>query len=559
MNIKIIICFIIIIFIPFASASMTNTVWIARSSGFITSNDSLTFENFLIKAKPIDTMNASVEVYKNQNKIDQKDFHVNDFQEYGNVRITLLGIWGNYSWIAISKPETKEILVPSGNKLLKWGEKYEIENHTISAETFGQETVTLTITGKDLAETEVFSKNDFRDYGNLRIAVREINESGFVELEFLKYPVPDISAGISTDKDEYAPDETILVTVNKTNDAAWNVAGIFFESSPGGEIKPSFLSLTNVTGKNSFRTRVLQLPADSAMTLTASIELLDYNFNKYTTKVSRVVRSLPLISITKHVPPETDERNVTVDLYIHNAGTTEESVSVYDTVYENETLDPKQLNWAVRLKPGSSATLSYYAVPQKSGRYVFPPATAKWKNYSSVSSEVEMIVHGPLIVMNKSTARKNDVTEVRLSIYNAGDRPALVNVADKIPDGYPIASGNATWSGLLEGGESTTVVYALQGNIGTLPDAWATYRDIHGVYRHAHSNAVEISEVKKNIENQNNNMKENDINANEKNNAASINVRPDEMLSFMIVSFMVIAGIITGAAMSAYLLIRFKR
>ncbi|VVB94632.1 Uncharacterised protein [uncultured archaeon] len=560
MDIKIIICFTILIFLPLASADSINDVWAAQSSGFIRVNDSLTYEKFLVKAKPVDDEKASVTVYKDQIKISQQDFSVNDFREYGNIRVTLLGIKEDYSWIAISKLENRDIWKSSGSKVLKWGEEYIIGNYTISADTFTSDSVSLVISNTTMTETKVFEKNSTGDYGNLRILARDINPDGFVELEFLTCPSPVIEAGIFTDKEEYAPDELVQVTVNLSGDNALNIAGIVLENNADVQMQPSMASLVNVSGMRSFSSRIAQFPANSSSIITASVEMRDYLNNGYMTTASKVIRTLPVVSIRKIVPTDTDEKNVTVELLLHNAGSTEESVSVYDTVYENETLDQKHLTWLIKIKPGGSANISYIALPQKIGQYVFPPAVAKWKNQSSASKEMTMTVHGPLIEITKSAVKKNTRTDVKLLVSNTGDRPALVNVSDEIPGGYPVIDGVSDWSGLLEGGENTTLTYSLEGNAETLPAALAIYRDIRGVFKQARSNTIERADYKEPVDTntvEQNTSKNNDNNM--KNNKQQINAGPTEMLSFMVVSFMAIAGIISSVAMAAYISIRSKK
>lgn len=238
MNIKILICLLLLGFAPAAYASTVDTVWAAKSSGFVGANDTLTFENYLIKAKTIDATIAFIEFYKDQNKIEQKEFNTNEYGEYNNIRVTLLGIWGKYSWVSISKPESKAIWKPAGNKMLKWGEKYEFMNYTLRAESFGSGYVNLTISGKKTSETRSFSKDSYGDYGNLRITVTNISQDGLVELEFLTYSLPEVKASISTDKEEYYPDENVQVTVNTASDADLNVEGIILEGSANTEILP---------------------------------------------------------------------------------------------------------------------------------------------------------------------------------------------------------------------------------------------------------------------------------------------------------------------------------
>ncbi|NJD76760.1 MAG: hypothetical protein FIB08_06660 [Candidatus Methanoperedens sp.] len=559
MDIKIIICFTILFFPPLVSADSINDVWAAQSSGFIRANESLTYEKFLIKAKPLDDEKASITVYRDQTRISQQDFSINDFHEYSNIKVTLLGIKGEYSWIGISRLENRDVWKSSGIKVLKWGEKYNVGSYTISADTFTSDSVSLVISNSTMAETKVFEKNSTGDYGNLRIFARDINPEGFVELEFLTIPSPVTEAGIFTDKEEYAPDEPILVTVNLSVDNTLNIAGIALENSANMQMQPSMVSLVNVSGTRFLSSRIAQFPANSSGTITASVEMRDYLGNVYITTTSKVIHTLPVISIRKIVPTDTDEKNVTVELLIHNAGPTEESVSIYDTVYENETLDQKHLTWLIKIKPGGSANISYITLPQKIGQYIFPPAVAKWKNQSSASREMTMTVHGPLIEVTKSAIKRNTRTDVKLLVSNTGDRPALVNVSDEIPEGYPVLEGIPEWSGLLEGGENTILTYSLQGSVENLPAAQAVYRDIRGVFKQAQSNTIKAAEYNEPAETvEQNTSKNNDINM-KNNNIQQINARPMEMLLFMIVSFMAIAGIISSVAMAAYISIRSKK
>jgi len=52
MDIKIVICLIFICLIPLASA--TDTLWTAKSSGYIGFNGSISYENYLVKATALD-------------------------------------------------------------------------------------------------------------------------------------------------------------------------------------------------------------------------------------------------------------------------------------------------------------------------------------------------------------------------------------------------------------------------------------------------------------------------------------------------------------------------
>lgn len=527
MSIRIMIFLVVILSLP-ASASVEEKVWAAKSSGFIKSDEIISFENYSIKAKVLDDTKATVTVYKGNTPLETSDFNINQFKIYDTIGVMLLGIKNGYSWVSISKLENKEVWRPLSKTLLKWGEKYAVEGYTIDIDTYGTDSVNLTVSNKSITETDVFSKDDFRDYKNLRIALRNIDRTGFIELEFFTNKAPEIKAEMITDKDEYFPDENVAVTINIASDVAQNIVGITLESNPSVEIKPSMFSASNF-GSKSFYSQIDQMPPNSTITVTAKIETRDYYNNPYVTTLSKNIIVTPDVAIVKLVPQETDDENVPVQLYVRNSGASNKSIHVQDSIPEE--LAAKTLDWDVELEPKSSTTLTYTVTPRKPGTYMLPAATASWDGKSSFSKRVRMTMHMPYIVMNKTALLNKSLTDVKLVISNIGDRPAKVKANDDVPAGYSIVSGEATWSGKIEGGESIAVNYTLQGNIENLPAASAIYYDIRGVARQAKSNTV----VK---------------------NAQPLNVAPSDIISFMVSSFMAIAGVILGITVVAYLLVR---
>ncbi|MCZ7392705.1 MAG: hypothetical protein ABOK23_08360 [Candidatus Methanoperedens sp.] len=545
MSIKIVICFIIIGILPIASASTTDNVWVAKNSGFIKSNQSISFENYLIKSQTLDNTKAAVTVYRGGNPIETREFYVNDFNKYDTIGITLLGIKGDYSWIAISKPENENIWSPLAKTVLKWGEAYSIENYTFNIDTLGSDSVNLIVSNNSMTETNAFSNNGSKDYGDLRFVVRDINRTGSIELEFFTNKAPAIQAEVVTDKNEYFPDETIPVTIKIASDAAQNIVGVTLQSNLNAEILPDSFAATGFNGTQSFHSQITKLPADSTLTVTAKIETRDYYNNAQVITASKDVFITPELSVIKRAPTDTDDENVTVELYVHNSGSNNKSIHVHDSVPDE--LAAKKLDWDVELGPKNSTTITYYVTPQRPGLYFLPAATAQWDGGSSTSKKVGMTMHMPYISMTKTAVNNGSQTEVKLVISNTGDRKASVSVSDNIPDGYPVASGITTMSGFVDGGGSATITYSLKGNIEKLPAADATYRDIRGVVRQAQSNIVEPGAK--------------GINANmeKKEEASTLNSGQYEIMSFMITSFIAIAGIIAGAALIVYLLATVKR
>ncbi|MFZ3059212.1 MAG: hypothetical protein WA102_05670 [Candidatus Methanoperedens sp.] len=542
MNIKIVICFIIICFLPAASAVTTDRVWAAKTSGYVKLNESLAYENYLIRATAFGGSNASLAIYKDQSLIAADEFKVNDFRIYNNIGITLLGIRGDYSWIALSKLEDRDIWTPMETTTLKWGDNYSIQNYSISIDALGTNTVNLTISNKTMSETGIFQKDGFKDFGNLRIAVRSINRTGFVELESLTFKPSEIKAEIITDKDEYYPDETVGVIINLTSDDTQNIAGIILESKDPIKIQPDVFSISGIKGTKSYKSLITRLPPNSTIKLTAQVETRDYYNNARLLTVSKDIQITPNISIAKHIPEETDDENVPVELYVYNSGMGNKSISIHDTVPSGFTAG-QQPDWNIELGYKKSTNLTYYITPQKPGKYELQPATARWDGQSSVSKTTGTTVHMPYITMTKKAQNNGSLTDVELAISNTGDRPAIVMVSDKIPNAYPLVFGKPTWSGLIEGGDKFSIGYSLRGNIVSLPAANATYRDIRGTTRQTMSNSIDTEKA---------------ISSDNPGETSPINAGRNEIIIFMVSSFLVIAAIIGSVAIAAYLITRFK-
>jgi hypothetical protein len=540
MNIKIVICFIIICFLPAASAVTTDRVWAAKTSGYIKLNESLAYENYLVKVTASDGGNASLAIYRDQSLIAADEFRVNEFKIYNNIGITLLGIRGDYSWITLSKLEDRDIWTPIETTTLKWGDNYSIQNYSISIDALGTDTVNLTISNKTMSETGIFQKDGFKDFGNLRIAVKSINRTGFVELESLTFKSPEVKAEIITGKDEYYPDETVEVIINLTSDDTRNIAGIVLDTNNQIKIQPDMFSISGITGTKSFKSRITGLPSNSTIKLTALVETRDYYNNARLLTVSKDIQITPNISITKRIPEETDDENIPVELYVYNSGLENKSVSIHDAI-PSGFIAGQQLDWNIELGSKKSINLTYYITPQKPGKYELQPAIATWDDQSSVSRTAGTTVHMPYITMTKKAQTNGSLTDVVLVISNSGDRPAIVMVSDKIPDAHPLVFGDSTFSGLIEGGDKVSIAYSLQGNIVSLPAANATYRDIRGTTRQVQSNNIETKKA-----------------VSSAGETSPINAGRNEIIIFMVSSFLVIAAIIGSVAIAAYLITKFK-
>ncbi len=524
---------IIILFLPAVCSGAAEKVWLSQSSGFVKQGGSLSLENYSLKVEALSSNKALITVYKGVNKIGSREYNVSESEQYDSIRVTLLRIEGEYAWISMSELKNIDVWILAGKKLLRWGERYHIENHTIEIATFNSSGVNLNISNHNVTKTDFFSEGDIRDYDSLRIAVKEINMTGFVRLEFFTNKKP-FQARLLSDNQVYFPDETPIVEVYISSKVVQNVVGIILDTMPPAVLNPKVFSASGLKGRQVYISRMSHLPENSTITINAKILSFDFHNNTSITTLSRNITITPIIGVKKLVPLDTDEDKIPVTLWLHNAGEHNVSINLQDTIPEE--LGGKTLNWSVMLEAKNSTNISYVIQPRKPGIYILPPAIARWNNHISLSKEVEMRVHMPYLHITKTKNNDGNNTHVVLDISNIGDRPALVTVFDDT-NGYLVTNGNTTWSGLLEAGKSFTLRYTLKGDANPLPPAKAIYRDMHGVLREARSNPVNDSRGGGN-------------------NEVLLNVPPYIIITSMILSFLVITSIMGGMVLIAYLAAR---
>jgi len=551
MDIKIVICLILICLIPLASA--TDTLWTAKSSGFIGFNESLSYENYLVKATTQDGTASSISVYENNVLVETSNFGINEIKIYNNISITLLGIKGGKSWISISKFENKEFWRSLKSAQLKWGETYSIDNYSFMIDTIGRDSVNLTISNKTGVKKEEFFSGDKKDFDSFRMSVTNINRTGFIDIDFFTNKLPDyktevfpfVKVQIYTEKDEYFPDEPIKVSITATSDLTLNLIGITVGTSPNAEVSVDNFSITDFSGERTFETIITRQPMNSTLSINAKLDVRDFFGNSHVLDVSKDISITPEIAIIKRVPTDTDDEIVSVQLYIYNSGLINRSVSIHDIIPEE--LTAKSLEWELDIGPKNSRTLEYNVTPSIPGLYFLPSATATWDGGITASKRVKMTMHMPYLTMTKSIEYNESNTLVKVVTTNIGDRPSQVRIWDTIPSGKNVVSGETAFSGKLETGEKVEISYYLQGEVETHPAAQASYLDIRGVTRQARSNTIELGKIVERTQQETSES------------TKPLNVASSDLVLFMVSSFVAIAGIVTGAALIAYLITRMLR
>ncbi len=191
--------------------------------------------------------------------------------------------------------------------------------------------------------------------------------------------------------------------------------------------------------------------------------------------------------------------DIIVSLTIQNTGLNDLEIEVNDTVPEGFTLisgnlTSGNLTWKPKIKSGDSWTGIYKIKPPRPLSINLPPAKATYKttlkNYTKESNNLSLVVSGPNIILNKSFPANGEAgsnLSVTLKLSNTGDRLAVVNLTDRIPDGAYLVSGNVSAQLSLWGGENRTVEYVLAfrspGTFEVPPAGASFYEHLYTTYR----------------------------------------------------------------------------
>lgn len=186
--------------------------------------------------------------------------------------------------------------------------------------------------------------------------------------------------------------------------------------------------------------------------------------------------------------------NITVSLTIENTGINDLELEVMDTIPDGFTLVKGNLTWKPRIKTGNSWTAIYTIKPPHPMSLSLPPANATYRtslrNYTKESNSPSLLVHGPYITLFKSLPQEaivgSNITAT-LIVSNTGDRLAIVNLTDRIPEGAELVDGDINAQLPLFGGEGKTIEYVIVfQNTGTfeVPPAMASfYEQQYTTYR----------------------------------------------------------------------------
>lgn len=323
------------------------------------------------------------------------------------------------------------------------------------------------------------------------------------------FVVIDFTAG-----KEYKPTSTIQLYVQVKNIGSEDAADVALDIQVNtglrkkeGILKWQRLNNTDTLKKGeeitvpvSFYTPLLFDETDFALNVTAESTWQDRNRTKVfkaSNTSNFTVRVLPQwdFTIQKSVKKEVHIGDIpVVSLTVQNTGGNDIDLEVVDTVPDGFTLLGGNLTWKPRLKKGDSWTETYRIKPRHPASLSLPPAKSTYRtnlrNYTVESNSPSLLIYGPYIVLDKAfpaEAEAGSNVTVTLKVSNTGDRLAIVNLTDRIPQEARFVYGITTAQLSLQGGESKTFEYVLAfQNTGafTIPPAEASfYEHLYTTYR----------------------------------------------------------------------------
>ena len=301
---------------------------------------------------------------------------------------------------------------------------------------------------------------------------------------------PEISLEISASCEAYtARDSEIRVTVDIENDGDALLKNVDVVIDPGelklshGDLTTRFGNLSEDEEKTCYAW--LLVPAwindteGQPFTISVNVTGFDDEGVMYNESATTEILVMPRwdLKITKTVSRYISmDQTVWVRIDLENTGIRDLDVRLNDTVPEgfelrgNETETPC---WRFNITPSERLRFSYHIKPHRPGVFEIPGAVADFtmdgKNVSILSNSPVITVDGAYIIVNKTaypgTVSIGGEVTVLLSSTNTGNRDAIVDLADAIPPGAELVSGNMTLHAVLGANETDGLEYVIRFSV----------------------------------------------------------------------------------------------
>lgn len=399
---------------------------------------------------------------------------------------------------------------------LQWREQLTLENYTLTLADFSSEDrlmilVELEEDGSLLARRalhagEWFIINDSLRVSALEIVEGEVEDEPYAIVRLQRLSIPEIPLLLNFDKDLYRGGEEMKMMLVVENRGAVDVEDlrITVNSNP-----PLFSRMINISGlpagsvwddqKETAKDDPIRidmqapyLPEAADLQIIVHAQYTDPDGNAYQSWGSSQARLSGPLLLRKRVEETQDlsESYYVIDS-ISNSGNMTLSVDLADFTgedfYTNDTL-----LWRILLEPGQTKTVSYKIMAKEPGQGLsLPEAVASFNQRDwiyTVHSESPVIdVFGPLVDVKRSISptRVSEGGEISMSLdmENRGNREAVLTLAETVPRGAELISGELDESFMLSPGEKATRkirLRVLDREVSSIPASTVIYRDVRG-------------------------------------------------------------------------------
>ena len=379
----------------------------------------------------------------------------------------------------------------SSNHTLHQGEMISKGGFVVSAFDFDTRSDTVSITifkGNTTVSQDVLGAGGMSTYNDdIKIIVRELwggdRKDQWVKIEVFLRKRPGLAISISTDKNEYKPQNTVSATVTVRNNGNDKIQRVELNIDSGLESvyqnsRYYFGEIQN--GKSEkiiMEYRVPLLSESKYITVTANASGIDWKNVTYTASASKKITVLPVQYLEiKKMFTDSLFLHETASAYIkiRNTGIVDlKSIQVTDEIPAGfELKNGTGLKWNLSLKPGEETSYFYLLKPVYSGNLSVPAAAAEFTvngtNYIVESNRPHVLVRGPRPVITKTTKSSvvapGDEINVAISVKNEGDLPAIISITETLPQGVSLVKGKLSLNQVLNRSEIQTFDYTVTVN-----------------------------------------------------------------------------------------------
>ncbi len=344
----------------------------------------------------------------------------------------------------------------------------------------------------------------------------------WVDISIQSRGKPKLDISITTDKDEYTSysDQIIEVHVSVTNtgeafakdtNVDLNVGDLKLMGGNIGEFHHNFYRLEKGNSQN-FQIKLLVPDLIEEKTYDLSVNASGYDLKDIKYDAETEIKSVDIMAahtyftINKAIRDNMFLRDIaTVRITVVNAGVYDVSdINIRDSLNENFQLVGNVSGnvsgngtngtffWNISiLRPGEDWSTSYTMKPLNVNLdgFSIPSAiaefTARNKYYSIASENINVVVNGPIIkldkIIDKVNAKTGEDVRVTIRINNIGDIATKILVKDTLTDNVTLMSGNLTNTFYIEPNIPQEFSYIIKMDTDEevkLPSAVANYSDM---------------------------------------------------------------------------------